>query len=86
MADQESTALLVEEAERQVYGSVGEALSLLDLYVKASTESEVTSWAYLAEGCLQRFVSTFEAYQELAAKHGRLPVAAALGCASEDVQ
>lgn len=64
-------AQLVEDAEREMYGPIGEAQSLLELYGKASTENEVNSWAYLAEGCLQRFLRAFEEYQDLVSRHGR---------------
>jgi len=64
-------AQLVEEAEREMYGPIGEAQSLLELYGKADSHAEVTSWAYLAEGCLQRFLRAFEEYQDLVSRHGR---------------
>jgi len=64
-------AQLVEDAEREMYGPIAEAQSLLELYGKTDSHAEVTSWACLAEGCLQRFLRAFEEYQDLVSRHGR---------------
>ena len=64
-------AQLVEDAEREMYGPIGDAQSLLELYGITNSHAEVTSWAHLAEGCLQRFLRAFEEYQHLVSRHGR---------------
>jgi len=72
MADVKSNAQAVQQAERDMYGPVGEAQALLELYRSMPGDHAAdASWSLLAHGALERFVQAFEHYQGLISLHGR---------------
>lgn len=72
MADVKFNAQAVEQAERDMYGPVGEAQALLELYRSMPGDHAAdASWSLLAHGALERFLQAFEHYQGLVSLHGR---------------
>lgn len=70
MADVKSTVESVLAAEREVYGPISEAQSLMEIYRNVQ---DMDAFACLARGTLERFVDAFEAYHSELVKHGRAP-------------
>lgn len=80
MAEDKSNREAVEKAERDMYGPMAEAHSLISLYVHTE---DMESWSVVAHGCLERFARAFEEYQHLVSKHGRQATNVLLGLGSE---
>lgn len=70
MADIESTAASVLEAERAVYGPIAEGHALIALFANAT---DMDAFGTLARNTIERFIEAFDAYHMELVTHGRAP-------------